>query len=146
MSWIASALLNARGEFVAGLRYSLMKGLCFFLLVGTGAMIGHAGGVAWAVCAYYVTSQPTYVWLVYRRLGIGVRQVAKIYLRPAALAAVAVGLGLLASTLPWLDGHLLARVLVIGVIGMALYAALVRWLAAEVWNELHDRVAGALRR
>ncbi len=146
VSWIAGSLLNARGEFVAGLRYSLLQGPFFFLLVGVGALLGQAIGVAWAVCAFYAISQPLYVWAVYRRLGITGRQVAIIYLRPTVLAGTAVGLALLASMLPWFSGHQLVRVLVIGVIGTVLYAALVRWLATEIWSELRDRAVGALRR
>ncbi len=146
VSWVAGSLLNARGEFMAGLRYSLIQGPTFFLLAWIGARFGQAIGVAWAVCVFYAVSQPVYVWAAYRRLGVGAREVAMIYLRPTAYAGVAVGLGLLASMLPWLDGHQLVRVLVIGVVGIALYAALVRWLAHEIWSELRDRAVGALRR
>jgi PST family polysaccharide transporter len=146
VSWIAGSLLNARGEFVAGLRYMMIQAPLFFLLVTIGAKLDQAIGVAWAVCAFYAISQPIYVWAAYRRLGIGARAVAMIYLRPTAYAGVAVGLGLLASMPPWFDAHQLLRVLVIGVVGTGLYAVLVRWLAAEVWGELRDRAIGALRR
>jgi O-antigen/teichoic acid export membrane protein len=146
VSWIAGSLLNARGEFMAGLRYLLVQAPFFFALVVAGAMLGEAIGVAWGVCAFYAISQPLYVWVAYRRLGISGRQVAMIYLRPTAYAAVAVGLGLLASMPPWFADHQLVRVLVIGVVGTALYAVLVRWLATEVWGELRDRAIGAMRR
>ncbi len=146
VSWIAGSLLNARGEFMAGLRYLLLQGPLFFLLVGIGALLDQAVGVAWGVCAFYAISQPLFVWAVYRRLGISGSRVAKIYLRPTAYAAVAVGSGLLVSMLPWLAGRPLTRVLVIGVVGTALYAGLVRWLASDIWVELRDRAIGAVRR
>ena len=146
VSWVAGSLLNARGEFVAGLRYMLLQAPLFFLLVAAGAWRAQAIGVAWAVCAFYAISQPAFVCAVYRRLGIGARQVAMIYLRPTAYAAAAVGLGLLAASLPGIDGHPLVRVMVIGAVGTALYAALVRWRAPEIWGELRDRAMGAVRR
>jgi len=36
--------------------------------------------------------------------------------------------------------------IVIGAVGLPLYAALVQWRAPEVWDALRDRVAAALRR
>ncbi len=146
VSWVAGSLLNARGEFGVGLRYLLIQGPLFFLLVTIGARLDQAIGVACGVCAFYAISQPVYVWAVYRRLGIGARAVAMIYLRPTAYAGVAVGLGLLASMPRWFEGNPLLRVLIIGVVGVGIYAGLVRWLATEVWSELRDRATGALRR
>ena len=75
-----------------------------------------------------------------------VRQVALIYLQPTAYAAVAVGVGLLLSEMPFLADLPVLRAAMIGVTGLFLYAALVRWRAPEVWGALRDRVAGALRR
>ena len=51
-----------------------------------------------------------------------------------------------AASLPGIAGHPLVRVLVIGAIGTNLYAALVRWLAPDIWGELRDRAIGAVRR
>jgi PST family polysaccharide transporter len=146
ISWIAGALLNARGEFRAGLRYAAVQLPVFFLLVTAGALLHQAIGVAWAVCAFYALTQPVYVFLVYRRIGMTAWQVALIYLQPTAYAAVAVDAGLLASRLPPLAGLPLLRAAVIGAVGLALYAALVRWRAPAVWGALRDRTAAAFRR
>ena len=145
VSWVAGALLNARGEFKAGLYYVILQLPAFFVLVVIGAVLDGAVGVAWAVCAYYALTQPIYVFRVYRRIKLTVWQVILIYLRPTAYAAVAVGAGLAISELPLLAGYPLFRAAVIGFVGLSLYAALVRWRAPEVWGELRDRVFGALR-
>ena len=146
VSWVAGSLLNARGEFVAGLRYLLIQAPVFFVLVWIGALLDQAVGVAWAVCAFYAITQPVYVYAVYRRLGISGRQVALIYLRPTTYAAAAVGLGLAISMLPWFVHYPLTRIAIIVSVGAALYAALVRWLAVDVWSELRNRALGALKR
>ena len=146
VSWVAGALLSARGEFVAGLRYVLMQAPAFFVLVVAGALLGEAQGVAWGVCLYYATTQPLFVWGVFRRLGITARQVASIYLQPSLYAVAAVGTGMAISMSPPFAGHPLVRVAAIGVVAPALYAVLVRWLAADVWRELTGRLAGAVRR
>lgn len=146
ISWIAGALLSARGEFRAGLRYASIQLPIFFALVAVGAMLHQAVGVAWAVCVFYAVTQPVYVFRVYRRIGMTVPQVARIYLQPTAYAAVAVGAGLVVSELPLLAGLPSLRAIVIGCVGLALYAVLVRWRAPEVWGALRDRVMAALRR
>ncbi len=146
ISWVAGALLSARGEFRAGLRYGIMQLPVFFALVAVGAVLGQAVGVAWAVCAFYALTQPIYAYRVFRRIGVTAWQVALIYLRPTAYAAVAVDVGLALSKLPPLAGLPVIRAAVIGSVGLALYAALVRWRAPEVWAALRDRITAALRR
>jgi len=146
ISWVAGALLSARGEFKAGLRYVIIQLPIFFALVSIGAALDQAVGVAWAVCAFYATIQPVYVYRVYRRIGLTAWRVALMHLQPAAYAAVAVGVGLAISELPLLDGLPLLRAVIIGSVGLALYAVLVRWQAPEVWNALRDRIIAAFRR
>ncbi len=146
VSWVAGSLLNARGEFGAVLRYVMVQAPIFAVLVVGGALLGQAVGVAWAVCVFYAITQPVFVAGAYRRIGITRRQVAVIYLHPMALAAVAIGAGVLVSMLPALERYPLVRVVVIGMVGTGLYAALTRWFARQVWNELRDRMLGALRR
>lgn len=146
ISWVAGALLSARGEFRAGLRYASIQLPIFFALVTVGALLHQAIGVAWAVCIFYALTQPVYVFRVYRRIGMTVREVARIYLEPTAYAAVAVGTGLAVSELPLLAGLPSLRAVVIGSVGLALYAVLVRWWAPEVWGALRDRMTAALRR
>ena len=146
VSWVAGTLLNARGEFRAGLRYVVVQLPAFFVFVVVGAQLDGAIGVAWAVGAFYAISQPIYVFRVFRRIGLTARQVAAMYLQPTAYAAAAAGAGLAAASLPLLADAPLVRALVIGVVGLLAYAALVRWQAPEVWAALRDRVRAGLRR
>ncbi len=146
VSWVAGCLLNARGEFRAGLRYLLMQAPFFFILVVAGALLDQAVGVAYGVCIYYAVTQPFFVWGVYRRVGVSAREVARIYLQPTFYAASAVGFGWLASMLPFVAAFPLARVAVICALGIPLYGVMVCWLAPEVWRELSSRVVSALKR
>lgn len=144
--WVVGSLLTARGEFRDGLRYLLLQLPVFFALVTTGAVLGQAVGVAWGVGLFYAITQPVYVCTVFRKVGVGTRQVLSLYLRPTGCALVAVGAGLGVSMVPVLAAAPLAQVVVIGTIGSALYAALVRWSAPEVWGELGRRLGGVMRR
>ncbi len=145
VSWVAGALLSARGEFRAALRYALVQVPVFFALVTVGAELDQAVGVAWAVCIYYAITQPFFVYEAYRRVGITTRQVVSIYLRPTSYAAMAVGVGWAVSMLPLFAARPLIRIVIITAAGAASYAALVRWLAPEVWNELRDRLNSGLQ-
>ena len=146
VSWVAGALLNARGEFRTVLNWVLAQVPLFFVLVTIGARLDSSVGVAWGVCAFYAITQPIFVISAYRKVGITVSQVAAIYLRPLALAATAVGAGVAVAALPLLADRPLSRIAIIGIIGVSLYGALTRWAAPKVWNELRDRILGVLRR
>jgi len=146
ISWVAGTLLSARGEFRAGLRYVVLQLPVFFVFVTLGAVLQQAVGVAWAVCAFYVVIQPIYAFYVFRRIGLTAWQVALLHLEPAVYAAAATGVGLAVSELPFLADAPLLRAVVIGAVGLPLYAALVRWRAPEVWGALRDRMGAALRR
>ena len=146
VSWIAGALLSARGEFLTTLRFLLVQAPVFFVLVAAGAALDQAIGVAYAVCLYYALTQPVFVYSVYRRVGVTARQVASIYLWPTGCAVAAVGAGLAISKLPLFDAHLLIRAAVICAVAGPAYAALVRWCAPDVWRELSSRISSGLQR
>lgn len=146
ISWVAGALLSARGEFKAGLRYVIIQFPIFFVLVAIGAVLDQAVGVAWAVCVFYAIIQPVYAYCVYKRIGLTAWQVALMHLQPAAYAAVSVGVGLAISMVPLLSDLPLLRAVVIGSVGLALYAVLVRWQAPKTWSALRDRIIAAFRR
>lgn len=146
ISWIAGSFLSARGEFVAGLRYVIVQMPIFFVLVGIGAALDGSFGVACTIFLFYAVTQPIYVHLVYRRVGVTARQVALIYVRPIAYAAFAAGTGLTLSLLPGLAGRPLLRATVIAAAAAAVYAALVRVLSPDVWGELQGRILGVSSR
>jgi hypothetical protein len=103
-------------------------------------------GVAGAVCLFYVITQPIFICAAYKRIGVRRRQVAAIYLRPTAYAALSVGIGLSLSLLPPFAAHPLVRIAVIGLFAVTAYAALVRWLEPAIWLQLLDRIRGAVHR
>ncbi len=144
VSWVAGALLAARGEFVLGLRYVAVQTPLFVALAWIGAKLHQSVGVAVAVCVFYTVTQPVFVYGVYRRIGITAGGVARLYLWPTAFAAAAVGAGLAASTLPPLAAYPLGRVAVICAVGGVLYLGLLRWRVPEVWRELTRRLTSAL--
>ena len=146
VSWVAGCLLNARGEFVVGLKYLLFQAPVFFLLVTIGAYLDQAVGTAWGVAIYYATTQPMFVWGVFRRIGISTRQVVSIYVVPTMLSIVAVGLGLAVSMLPVLSSFPLVRIGVIGAVAVAVYGAFLKWVAPDVWAEISSRLLGGLRK
>lgn len=146
VSWIAGILLSARGEFIAGLRYVSFMLPVFFVFVAIGAAVDQEFGVAFAICLYYAITQPIYVQRVFQRVGVSVRQVAMVYLRPMFYAALAVGAGVVLSKSPGLGGYPIVRTAIIGAVASLLYAALVRWLAPEIWADLRTRFTSALSR
>ncbi len=146
ISWIAGTLLAARGEFIVGLRYVLVQVPVFFALVVIGALLDQAVGVSMAVCVFYAFSQPIFVYGVYRRVGVSLRQVVLIYALPSLFAVVATGIGLALSMLPLFSGRPLAQVAIIGIIGSVLYTALVKYFAPLVWQQIIGHLKDALRR
>lgn len=146
VSWIAGTLLAARGEFEIGLRYVSVQAPIFFDLVGIGAVLDQAFGTACAVGAFYAITQPLFVYGVYRKVGISVRETASLYFTPMTYAIVSVGTRLALSMLPAFGTHPLARVAIICVAAGAAYALLVRWMAPDVWQELISRLNGAIER
>jgi PST family polysaccharide transporter len=146
VGWVAGALLGARGEFSAGLRFCIAQLPLFFPLVWIGALAHGAVGVAVAVCAFYAVTQPVFVWSVYRPVGITFSQIAAIYLRPICLAAIATGAGLLLASPSGLAASPLARAVLIAAGASLTYGALVRLFAPDVWIELIRRVRGVLPR
>ena len=136
ISWVGGALLTARGEFVASLRYSLMQAPAFFLLIAAGALLDKSYGVAWAVCIYYAVSQPPFVYAVFRRVGVSLSEVARIYIKPTICAVIAVGIGLAGSLHPLVAGHPLARAGIICSVGAVCYLVIIRYVSYEIWREL----------
>ncbi len=145
MSWVAGTLLAARGQFVVGLRYVVFQVPAFFVLVIAGALLDQAVGVAWAVCLFYALSQPVFVYGVYRRVGVGIGQVAWMYLAPMLYGLLAVGAGLAVSLAPPWAGMPLVRVVIIGSVGAGVYALVVRRFAGDVWLQIVGRLRRARR-
>ena len=135
VSWIAAALMSARGEFRTLFLRMLIYTPLFLLMVSCGARLGGAIGTAAAVALYYITTQPLFVWSVFRTLGITRRDVAGLYLIPLLSGGLAAGAGLAAaSSLP--HTALLARASLIGAAGLLAYVPLLRTLQPDIWAEI----------
>jgi PST family polysaccharide transporter len=134
VSWIAGALLQARGEFRASFVYSCVFFPVFFGMVTLGALSFSATGVAVAVSLFYIVFAPVYSYSIFRKLGISPAEVATIFAPPVIFAALAslVGLSLGAVASP--DN--LAKVAIIGIAGSAAYLALLRVFAPSIFQHL----------
>jgi O-antigen/teichoic acid export membrane protein len=142
ISWIAGALLSARGEFRRSFIYSCVFSPVFFVVVAIGAVMASAPGVAIAVSAFYIVLAPVYSYAVFSRMGASLREVASIYVSATVQATLAMGLAAWASTL--LGGGKIIQGAVILVLGGALYLALIRTFAPSGYRELVSRLTAAL--
>lgn len=137
VSWVAGALLQARGEFRKSFVYSCVFCPIFFGMVTLGALSFSGMGVAVAVSLFYLAFAPVYSYRVFRKVGVSPSEVAGIYLAPVAFAALAaLAAHMLGEVLP--SGNL-AKTIVIGLVGSALYLALLRLFAPQMFNQLWAR-------
>jgi len=138
VSWVAGALLQARGEFRRSLIYSCVFSPIFFGMVTLGALYFSGLGVAVAVSVFYVAFAPIYSYRVFLKMGVSLGEVAAIYLSPVAFAAVAALLAaFLGGLVPWGD---LARTVVIGTAGSIIYLVLVWLFAPSIFHQLIARI------
>src|SRR5262249_28658979 len=98
VSWVAGALLQARGGFRRSLIFSCVLSPIFFTAVAIGGIYYSALGVAVAVSVFYIVLAPVYSYKVFRQAGISVREIASIYVPSTTLAAMA------AAAAAWLCG------------------------------------------
>src|SRR5262249_55765294 len=93
VSWTAGSLLPARGEFGRSFRYAAILAPTSGVLVGVGAFVGGAVGTAAAVAVYFAVIQLLFSYAVFTGSGpVGWRAVASLYVKPAFICAVTVGL------------------------------------------------------
>jgi O-antigen/teichoic acid export membrane protein len=144
VSWVAGALLQARGEFRRGLNYTCILAPAFFALVVIGAKFGSATGVALGAAVYYGVLQPFNAYAIFRTVGISARQVASLYLTPCLFSVIAIGSG--AEIAAWVAPH--ARVVqfaIIIAVGGGAYIALVRAFTPQTFHQIFGRVSGMVR-
>lgn len=136
VSWVAGALLSARGQFRRAFVYSCIFSPPFFLLVAVGAAVASAIGVALAVSAFYIILAPAYSYIVFRSTGASLRDIVSIYVPSTALA----GLAMFVATLPSLSmTNPFEQVATIVVLGTGLYVALVRVFVPSMYEEVRNR-------
>ncbi len=91
VTWITGTLLSANREFRRALSYTALFAPLFFVLVLAGAREGAATGAAIGVAIFYAVMGPGMCFLVFRRYGLKARDVADVFVAPAALASASVG-------------------------------------------------------
>jgi O-antigen/teichoic acid export membrane protein len=144
VSWVAGALLSARGEFKRAFLYSCAFSPPFFVVVALGAKLDSAIGVATAVSLFYMVLAPCFTYAAFRSIGISLREVAGIYVGPSLIAAVAMGAAVLIAGL----AAPLVRIPQAGLtvlVGGGLYVGLARVLTPAIFHQLSDRFTSMLR-
>lgn len=142
VSWIAAALLSARGEFRRLFILTCMFLPVFFLFIVIGAHVGAATGVAIAVSLFYATFSPCFSFAVFRRAGASMRDVAMIYLNSTAIAAAAIGAAV--ALMRVVPTGSLGQIGVVVMFGGGLYLLVLRLVAPLTYNQIKDRIRGTL--
>jgi PST family polysaccharide transporter len=145
VSWVAGALLSARGDFYRAFLYACINAVPFFAAVALGAMLGADKGVALAVAGIHLTALPIYSYVVFRRSGIPFGHVMGLFAVPTLLSAAAVGGAYALSILPLWRGQDLARIVVIVLASGVLYPVLIRLLVPAAYGQLASRLKEILR-
>jgi PST family polysaccharide transporter len=134
ISWIAAALQSAQGRFSRALSYSTLLTIIFFGFIITGTLTASALGTACAIGLYYITTQPVFVWIIYKSLGISRRQVFLLYAVPVLFSALATSLALFA-TRQWHHGNAI-QILVLIAVFCPVYILLVRLFAPATYHQV----------
>ena len=148
-SWIAAALLSARGEFRRLFIYYLILGVAFFFLAAVGAHLGAATtigpptGVAIAVSLYYVILPPCFSLAAFRGTNASLRSIAMIYLKPAAVSAIAIGASV--ALVHLVPSGPIAQIAIIVTFGGGLYIVLLRSASPWTYNYVKNRLRDAIR-
>jgi len=142
VSWVAGALMNARGEFRRQFIYGCVFSPFFFVAVAVGGLYASAHGVAIGVSLYYLVLSPVYSYCVFSRLDVSFREVAEIYLSSTLFAAIAMTIAaFVAATISSGD---LTQVVLIVCLGGGLYLASIRLFAPATYHQLVSRLGGVL--
>lgn len=145
-AWAAGSLLNARGEFRRKSLYHAASAIVFYVLVGLGALLGAAKGVAVMVAIYYVIHVITYSLFVFVHEGINVRRVLFSLFMPFILSVASIGPAYGLAQLPFLKDYLIGQIVITSVVGGCLYLLAARLFLPDLFNEVQRRIRDFLRR
>jgi O-antigen/teichoic acid export membrane protein len=145
-AWQAGALLNSRGQFGKTFKYTVAISPLFFIFIGVGLWLGGAIGVACGVALYYFVFSSSFTYLAMRRDGVTARQVMVIYLKPAAMGAIAMGGGYLVGELPKIVEFPILRAGVTGLVGCVAYLTLWRMFGRDSYTTVVDWAVGRVVR
>lgn len=93
VSWVAGALLRARGQFVLVFWMGIVMSPLLLLAIVVGATLSEdkAMGVSLGVAAYYLCITPMYSLAAFKQAGACATVVARLYWQPALLAIASFG-------------------------------------------------------
>ena len=140
VSWIAGALLSARGQFRRNLIYSAITIPIFFLFAALGVLWGAGVGVAIGVSVYYVVVSPIYSWRIFTSFGATHSDVSRIYAMPVVISTFTIGFAYFLSGLDVFQGIFLSQLAVIVGVGGASYAAVVALVDPAMASQLLERL------
>jgi len=146
LAWPAGWLLGVRGLFFRTTVYLAISAVFFFILVGTGGLLGSARGVAIAVAIYYVIHSTTFTSLVFMQEGIGARQIILSFAVPYLLSILSLGPAHLLSRAPVLQGHYVAQMAVTLSLGGLIYVGSLRLFLPDFYQDTMSRLRGMLQR
>jgi PST family polysaccharide transporter len=93
-SWPAGSLMQSRGQFRFMFLWSSVSAPTFIVAVLLGAFFAASVGVAVAVCLFFAITSPLLGFLAFQGSGIGGREMAETYLRPAFVSLISAGASL----------------------------------------------------
>jgi PST family polysaccharide transporter len=144
-------LLKSQGRFRSMMVWAASLSILFLVPVGLSARFGGltrfgaVNMVAGVQIAYYALLSPTAIWIFTRpsqSLGQVYWQLCAV---PVFCSAVALAPGLLlVREIPWLQRHDVVQVVVMTASALVIYSAIIRWVAAEPWQEMMRLAKGLL--
>ena len=141
-SWIANALINARGEFRLSAIYTGVSAAMFLVFAAVGAVVGTDVGVSIAVSVYYIVQGPTYSMVIFGRSVSLWGLLGEIYGLPTLISAISVGSAYALSFAPILQGWQIPRILVIGLVAVPLYVVIFWRVRPELSGQISQRLGG----
>jgi len=149
VSWVAQALMIARGSYTELFRLSLIFSLgligfvvvfAFFFTWGTPEI-----RVAAALTTFYCLVQPMFSVIVYGRANISFLAIFKLHLFPALISGISVATPYLVVHHALGEQHNLVEIIYISAAAFLLHILLIRLLAPQVYHEVKNRLLNLRR-
>lgn len=149
VSWVAQALVIARGNFNELFRLSLFFSATLIAFVIVFAFFFSWGSpeirVAVALTSFYCLVQPFFSVIVYRKAGISFLAVVKLHLFPAIISAIAVAIPFFVLHHVVEPQHNFLEIIYISAGAFILHILLMRIFAREVFHEVATRLMNLRR-
>lgn len=139
VSWVAGAVLVARGAFRRDLVLTASFTPPIVICAVAGAWLDGAQGTALGVAVFYALIKPVSSWLVFRQ-AMSAGDVVRLYATPTLLAGCAIGAAAALAGLPALTAHPVAQIALTGALGPLLYLVALRVGAVGVLREIANQL------